>query len=133
MLSWDKLLRWSSLRCGRTGQYQEAQRSMWLKLWCSLYFHMVVRPRPSRQDKNHSNAFNMWCWCRILIVAWIGKTNTSIIKELYIEKCLFSHISERIFQVSGKFYGAIVRTSRSSSNKAKLRTEDSKERQQTDD
>ncbi|KAJ2946814.1 hypothetical protein O0L34_g16138 [Tuta absoluta] len=60
-------------------------------------------------DSSKINAFEMWCWRRLLRIPWTAmRTNESILKELNITKRLSTICQERTLG----FFGHIMRSSR---------------------
>lgn len=57
-------------------------------------------------DRSRIDAFQMWCWRRMLRIPWTERrTNASIIQELNISECLSSHVLGRVV----RFFGHIAR------------------------
>ena len=57
-------------------------------------------------DKKRSEAFEMWCWRRMLRVSWMERrTNASIMEELKVPNRLSTLVNKRMLQ----FFGHVVR------------------------
>jgi hypothetical protein len=60
----------------------------------------------SASDEKRIEAFEMWCWRRMLRVSWMERrTNASIMEELKVPNRLSTHVNKRMLQ----FFGHVVR------------------------
>lgn len=72
----------------------------------SVFFYGCETWTLKARDKQRIDAFELWCWRRMLRIKWTERrTNVSIIKQLKISRRLSSRVDEKILQ----FFGHIVR------------------------